>query len=117
MEKTFHIGRLVKSVFDRSGLSVSEFARRIYCERTNVYTIFNRSSIDVDLLVRISKALDYNFFEDIMNEYGLTTMFTPKLNIQVDLSKRSKEDSIAAIRSLLKEIEGRDNSVETVNCD
>ena len=40
-----HIGKLVKSVFDESGMTVSELARRLCCERTNVYSIFRRSSM------------------------------------------------------------------------
>ena len=52
-----HIGRLIKTVFERSGMSVSEFARQLNCERTNIYTIFKRRTIDVELLINISKIL------------------------------------------------------------
>ena len=34
-DKEIHIGRLVKSVFDSSHLSVSEFARQLHCDRSN----------------------------------------------------------------------------------
>lgn len=78
-----HIGQLVKSVFDNSGLSVSELARRLHCERTNVYTIFCRSTIDVELLARLSKALNHNFFDDAMKLYGIPTAPRIQLNISI----------------------------------
>ncbi|MBQ6668099.1 MAG: helix-turn-helix transcriptional regulator [Bacteroidales bacterium] len=59
--KEVHIGQLVKSVFDSSGMSVSELARRLHCERTNVYSIFSRYNMDVGLLVSLSKVLKHNF--------------------------------------------------------
>lgn len=105
MDEKFHIGHLIKKVFDQKDLSVSEFARQIHCERTNVYTIFNRSSIDMELLARISKVLEYNFFEDIMNEYGLTPMFSPQLNIHIDLEDCSREEANRLIQSLSKAID------------
>lgn len=40
-------------------------AKKINCDRTNIYKIFQRPSIDTELLARISKALDYDFFLDL----------------------------------------------------
>ena len=57
MEEKFHLGHKIKTVFEQKQMSVSEFARQIHCERTNVYTIFNRTTIDTDLLARISRVL------------------------------------------------------------
>ena len=64
-QQNLHIGQLIKSVFDASGLSVAEFARRINCGRPNVYSIFERSTIDVKQLVAVCKALNHNFLNDI----------------------------------------------------
>ena len=64
-QQNLHIGQLIKSVFDESGLSVAEFARRINCGRPNVYSIFERSTIDVKQLVAVCKALNHNFLNDI----------------------------------------------------
>ena len=100
MDEKFHIGRLIKSVFDEKNMSVSEFARQIHCERTNVYTIFDRPSIDIDLLARISKVLEHNFFEEVMREYGLTHQFSPQLNIQIDLEECSKDDADMLLQSI-----------------
>ena len=57
-----HIGRLIKAELDRQGRKAQWFADQLCFERTNVYNIFRRQSIDADLLLRISKILQYDFF-------------------------------------------------------
>jgi len=85
MEKlgNIHIGHLIKTVFDASGLTVSELARRIHVERTTVYSIFERSSVDVLQLVRISVALNHNFLSDIERLCGVTSD-APSLTLHFD---------------------------------
>ncbi len=46
-------------------MTIAEFARRINRERTTVYDIFERKSIDIELLISISKALDYDFIHEV----------------------------------------------------
>lgn len=46
----------------RQERSPSWLARKINCERPNVYYIFKQESINTDLLLRISRALKCNFF-------------------------------------------------------
>jgi len=86
-----HIGQLVKSVFDESGMSVSELARQLHCERTNVYTIFKRRTVDVELLAMLSEILNHNFLDDAMRLYGLTATFSPKLNLSISLDDFTAE--------------------------
>ena len=69
--QNLHIGQLIKAVFDESGMTVSEFARQIHLERSTVYSIFERQSIDALLLARISLVLKHNFLSDIEQHYGL----------------------------------------------
>jgi len=90
-QSKLHIGHMVKSVFDKSGLSVAEFARRIHCERTNVYKIFNRHTIDVEMLVAISEALEHNFLEDVMKYYGLEVKYCTKYNLNISLNDLSED--------------------------
>ena len=58
-----HIGSIIKEKFDEQGLSVSWFAKQLCCDRTNVYSIFKRESIDTLLLVKISAILKHDFFK------------------------------------------------------
>lgn len=59
--KDVHIGKEIERVLHERGITVTEFASRICCHRKNVYDIFTRKSIDIDRLIRISEALDYDF--------------------------------------------------------
>ncbi len=47
----------------------SWLAKKINCDRTNVYKIFRRASIDTALLLRISAVLEYDFFSDLSKEF------------------------------------------------
>lgn len=58
-----HIGKLIEEELRRQERTVSWFARKLFCDRTNVYDIFQRKSIDTELLMRISIVLDYDFFK------------------------------------------------------
>lgn len=81
--QNLHIGQLIKAVFDESGMTVSEFARQIHLERSTVYNIFERQSIDALLLARISLVLKHNFLSDVEQHYGLIPQmpsFTLHLN-------------------------------------
>ena len=51
---------------------MSWFARNLCCERSNVYDIFKRRSIDTQMLLRISNILGHNFFRYYQKEYEHT---------------------------------------------
>lgn len=76
-----HIGKLIEEELRSQERSVTWFARQLCCERTNVYSIFKRESIDTFLLFRISIILQRNFFilpfeeteENIRQKYSTDT--------------------------------------------
>ena len=57
------IGKLIREELQAQERSVSWFARKLHLDRSNVYRLFQRNSIDTDLLSRISIILGKNFFE------------------------------------------------------
>ena len=59
----FHIGKLIDKQLRLVGMTKSEFARRIHTAPQNIHIILKKSSIDTDLLQRISKTLGYDFFQ------------------------------------------------------
>ena len=61
--RDIHLGMLVKQKMKERNISINEFADAIHCDRTNVYSIFKRKSMDVQLIVRISNALNYDFLQ------------------------------------------------------
>lgn len=59
-----HIGTLIRLELMRQERTPTWLARKINCERTNVYDIFERASINTDLLFKISETLHYDFFAE-----------------------------------------------------
>ena len=66
-----HIGSIIKKKFDELGISVYWFAKELCCDRTNVYSIFKRESIDTSLLVKISLILKHDFFKYYSQDLGV----------------------------------------------
>ena len=66
--KNVHIGSIIRTKLEESQLSIAEFAERINRTRPTVYDIFNRKSIDTDLLIKISEVLGYNFLQEVCLE-------------------------------------------------
>lgn len=58
-----HIGKIIERELRDQGRTVTWFARSLYCDRTNVYKIFQRESVDSEMLYRISKILSHDFFK------------------------------------------------------
>lgn len=63
-----HIGTLIKAELERQERSISWFARKLSCDRSNVYRLFQKESIDTRLLVRISLLLDHDFFSELSEQ-------------------------------------------------
>lgn len=58
-----HIGQVLKDKLHEDGKTVVWLARELGCHRTNIYNLFNKYSIDTQLLQRISTVMRYNFFD------------------------------------------------------
>ena len=56
---------MIKRELKAQGRSVSWLARTIHKERSGIYKMFERDSLDVELLIRISLVMDHDFFKDI----------------------------------------------------
>lgn len=59
------IGNLIKEELKRQERSISWFARKLACDRSNIYRLFQRESLDTALLKRISIILNHDFFLDL----------------------------------------------------
>ena len=91
--KTIHLGTMVKRELKAQGRTVVWLARTINMERSSIYKIFERNSMDVGLLIRISLVMDHDFFQDVSekirdNYDEIVELF---LNNQDDVSKKRKK--------------------------
>lgn len=66
------IGEKIYQHFKLSGMTQIAFAEKISVQRQNLKSVvFEKMSIDTDLLVRISKVLGHNFFQYYLQEVSL----------------------------------------------
>ena len=62
--ESLHIGNMIKAELKAQGRTMTWFAKAIHTTRTNVYKILDKESIDLKLLIRISKLLHYDFLSE-----------------------------------------------------
>jgi predicted transcriptional regulator len=56
-----NIGSVIEHQFRINSITLAEFADRLNCSRSTVYTIFKRDDIDMESLTKISEILDFDF--------------------------------------------------------
>ena len=63
-----NMGQMIRDALKERKMSISEFAKTIHCSRANVYSIFQRQSIDFERLKQIAKVLDLDVSDFIVVE-------------------------------------------------
>ncbi len=63
-----HIGTIIKDTLKTKKMDVTEFAKKINYTRGNAYKIFNKPSIDTDLLAKIGRVLGENLFFNYLTD-------------------------------------------------
>ncbi len=69
-ENNMHIGERIQQELERQGKTVVWLARQLAYSRANIYKIFDRPTIDTEVLLRISRVLHYDFFDLYSEEIG-----------------------------------------------
>jgi hypothetical protein len=78
-----HIGNIIKTLVKKKDMSVGDFSNKINNTLRNAYKIFDKKSIDTELLVTISKALDENLFFYYIKESELDEKFNGIMKSQL----------------------------------
>lgn len=93
---SIHIGQLIEEHFDASGLTLSAFAEKCYLQRQNVRkSVFSKTSIDTDILLRISKVLNHNFFNYYLNTLpGVSKNYSTVNEENINYSKTEKRGKV-----------------------
>ena len=63
-----HIGKAIKAKLKEQGRTTVWLASQIPCTPNHLYKIYANPSISTDLLIRISKILEYNFFAEFIQK-------------------------------------------------
>ena len=73
-----NIGELIKEEMERQGITKTQLAKMIGCERSNIYNIFKRNSINTEQLMLICRALGVNYFALLADEVWKERQPNPK---------------------------------------
>lgn len=106
-----HIGNKIQQLVEESGLSITDFAKKINKGREHVYTIFKKENIDTGLLIEISKVLSVPivcFFdkEDVVENNKIGKIFGSGNKVQqghVNVMLETQEREIENLKMLLSE--------------
>lgn len=79
-ENSVHIGSIIRQKLQEQGRSAAWLAKQIPCTRNNVFKIMRKPHISTDLLLRISKILDYNFFSCFDYQAEENPLLNPKMD-------------------------------------
>src|SRR6478736_7109230 len=102
-----HTGDIVLKKLKEKGVKKSELARMINTSRQNVQDMLKRQSLDSQLLLELSKALNFNFFESLsiqMKENGLILDTNPSLHSPKELIKNQIDELNQKLELAEKEI-------------
>ncbi|MGZ4054452.1 MAG: hypothetical protein ACXVDZ_10585 [Bacteroidia bacterium] len=108
-----HVGKAILKKIEETGISKSEFARRINRAPQTVQHIFVKQSIDTNLLLDISTVLKFNFFalflkEDQMKQLGSVSDNKGQLKRLTD-----KIDKLTEVNNLLeKSLKDKEKSLK-----
>lgn len=67
-KKDFHIGKMIQQELENQGRSVSWLAKSVYCGRSNIYKLFERETVSVAMLMRISEVMGHDFLKDLYED-------------------------------------------------
>lgn len=58
-----HIGHIIRDTLEKQGRKVIWFSAQLPCDRSNVYKIFEKRTLDTAMLLKISQILGVDFFQ------------------------------------------------------
>jgi hypothetical protein len=62
MKEEIHIGKLIQERLKINRCSVAWLAEQLHYDRSHTYRLLKKHFMDTELLTKISKLLDYDFF-------------------------------------------------------
>ena len=89
-----NIGEIIREKVTEKGLSDAEFARNVGIARQNVKkTVFEKASLDTNLLCEISEVLECNLF-DYFKSNNADDKTELKATITIELGKEKKDRTL-----------------------
>lgn len=70
MQPVMHIGKRIKQKLAEQGKTSLWLAQQLSYNRTTMYKIYDKASLDTQMLLRISRIMQYDFFKEFSQELG-----------------------------------------------
>lgn len=89
---SIHIGKIIHELIKKQGFKAKAVAKAINVSESSVYKIYQRKTIDVDKLIKLSQFLDNNLFLHYLSEEPLKSMVgkeSEKISKELDNLKSS----------------------------
>jgi predicted transcriptional regulator len=96
-EKYIHnvnIGSLIQQQLKINSMSITEFASKLDCDRTTVYSIFKCKTINIKRLILISEILDFDFIHTFYFKDKSSDLYANILLIRKFLNDVEKNNKI-----------------------
>lgn len=92
-----NLGETIRKKVEEKGMSQAEFARQIGMQRQNVVKlVFEKASLDTNLLASICEVLDCNLF-DYFSSDSDKTVSEVKATITIEMGKEKKDRTVRFI--------------------
>ncbi|HAE66086.1 MAG TPA: hypothetical protein DCG77_02435, partial [Sphingobacterium sp.] len=62
---SFHLGKKVEEIAKSKGYSQTALGKRVNMSKPGIASMYKRSGIDTDLLIKLTEVLDYDFFKHV----------------------------------------------------
>jgi hypothetical protein len=100
-QMTVHIGEKIKQRAKELRIGSTELGKLINTSKQNIYGIYKRKSTDSEILRKLSKAFDYDFFQ----YYNIETTLVANEPASVYGKKNKQSVSLEEYQKLKKELE------------
>jgi hypothetical protein len=88
-----HAGKLIQSALHEKEKTVTWFAHQMCCTRTNVYKIFNKPNLDIEIIWRASCILEYDLFKKLSEELQKESSITETASAETILMQDATEET------------------------
>ena len=87
-----HIGQLIKKIVRENNIKDVEVARRIGKSKQNVYDLYKRNDVEVKLLLTLSQALNYDFFQHLVKQKKQAEQAETEVSVQLKVKSSNLDD-------------------------
>ena len=109
--KHVHVGQAIDKRRNELGLSKSELGRKIGVPQQHINRILERETMETNRLIKVSEALDFNFFSVALDGNANNLIGDAELAVQLSSEKKETENLRETIKLLKEQIESLNSQI------